>query len=191
MFAQSVALPDPLRQDGVAGLYALREAEIGQSIFMGAEDPRLIGQRRKARQRLVEIPDIAVENTPATPGEQGISAKQHSAPVVCDMVTRMPWYLEYGQVQFRRDVHGVAVRNRPIDRWNPVGGGTIDRHPIAREEPVEAVDMIIMMVCNQDRAGYNATIFQIMDHGNGVAGIDDRKRVRRRYDPDIIVAVGG
>ena len=158
---------------------------------MGAEDPRLIGQRRKARQRLVEIPDIAVENTPATPGKQGIAAKQHTAPVVCDMVTRMPRHLEYGQVQFRRDLHGVAVRNRPIDSRNPIGGGAIDRHSIAREEPVDAVDMIVMMVRNQDRAGYNAMMSQIMEHGSGVAGVDDRKRVRRRYDPYIIVAVGG
>ena len=89
----------------IAGIRGAGKGEVGQGVFVAAEHLGVLRQRRQALQGGVHHGRVALEDAPATTGEQGIAAKQQGIRVlgvagvkIGDVIQGMPRHGQYFEI---------------------------------------------------------------------------------------------
>lgn len=170
-----------------------REFEIGQRVFMRAINIRFQRERRQLGERSEHLLRRAFENAPASAGKQRIAAEQRPFAKIGDMSDRMARHFQYAETLRRQagDGNDIAFGNRMIHLRDIFFCGPIDRSRMARKQRVDAADMVVMMVRDQNGRQLQAVFAQKPFHRRRFAGIDNDGLPGAVRNPDVVILKRG
>lgn len=143
----------PFGDVGVARFDRNGEAQIAQGVFMSAVDQRIFGKGCKACQRAVHLLWRAFEQSSATGGEQGVTAKQQTLVIKGYVPQCMAGDLDDLEVTAQH-ADSVAILEGDVPRRDIFTGRAVDGSVCRFFELFDTADMVMMMVSDQNIAQY-------------------------------------
>ncbi len=178
-------------------LNRLGETQIAQRVLMRAIDQCVVGDAGQAGERLEHLLGRAFEKASTTGCEQRVATEQPwlvwVSVKVGDVSERVPWDGDDLQA-LAEHLDPLAVAQRLVTRGDLLGGWPVDAGAGLCLEPLDATDMVVMVVRHQNVAQLPAGMCrQPVQHGRCVTGIDRHATPGSVVleQPDIVVGEGG
>lgn len=173
---------------GVVGFDGVSKAQTGFAVFVSAVNERFLRQRCDPAERGVKLPGRALEEAPTATREESVATEQGIFAIIGNMPTRVPSHVEHPHFEIQPWQADLRIGTQAVGGKGDIFyGRRKNGHIVFGNKFGNAPGVVGMVVRDQYGAEAMPAVIDVVEHGFGVAWIDNDELIVSLKAPDVIV----